>query len=62
MDPNVGGETRVCALQWEPPDNDGKQQLSVKRQDAKSLPKGAKEKMEDVLNKVGSDMRRIVGK
>jgi len=65
MDPNVGGETRVCSLEWAAPgkkSGEGKKQLSVKLQDAKLLPKAAKEKMEDVLNKVGSDMRKIVGK
>ncbi|MGB7100915.1 MAG: hypothetical protein WBD95_19400 [Xanthobacteraceae bacterium] len=62
MDPNVGGETRVCALQWGNPDKDGKKQLLVKRQETKSLPTGAKDRMESVLNKIGTDMRKIVGK
>jgi len=62
MDPNVGGDTRVCALQWSDPDKDGKKQLLIKRYDTRSLPTGAKDRMESVLKKIGTDMRKIVGK
>jgi len=62
MDPNVGGETRVCALQWdEKLDKDGKKQLTIKRQEPRSLPTSAKDRMESVLKKIGTDMRKIVG-
>lgn len=54
MDPNVGGETRVCALKLD----NGK--LSITRQPEKSLPKGAKDRMEGVLKKMSTDMRKIV--
>ena len=48
MDPNVGGETRVCALQID----QGK--LSVTRQPEAKLPRGAKDRMEGVLKKMST--------
>ena len=54
MDPNVGGETRVCALRLD----NGK--LSVVRQQEATLPKGAKDRMEGVLKKMSTDMRKVV--
>jgi 20S proteasome alpha/beta subunit len=54
MDPNVGGETRVCALRLD----NGK--LSVNRQPETALPKGAKDRMENVLKKMSTDMRKVV--
>jgi len=55
MDPNVGGDTRVCALKL-----DDKGKLSVTRQSEKGLPKGAKDRMEGVLKKMSTDMRKVV--
>lgn len=55
MDPNVGGETRVCTLQL-----DDKGKLTVTRQAESALPKGAKDRMEGVLKKMSTDMRKVV--
>ena len=64
MDPNVGGETRVCALQWDnaklPVGQALNTKLSVTRQVEASLPKGAKDRMEGVLKKMSTDMRKVV--
>ena len=64
MDPNVGGETRVCALQWDnsklPAGQANNTKLSVTRQAEATLPKGAKDRMEGVLKKMSTDMRKVV--
>ena len=64
MDTNVGGETRVCALQWDnaklPVGQALNTKLSVTRQVEASLPKGAKDRMEGVLKKMSTDMRKVV--
>ncbi len=56
MDPNVGGDTKVCVLKFE------KDKLVVKELKNSDLPRHAKEKMEAVLSKIGKDMRSLVGR
>ena len=55
MDPNVGGNTSVCTLK-----KDASGQLEIKRLDSKNLPINAKERMENVLKRIGTDMRKIL--
>jgi hypothetical protein len=50
----VGGDTRVSTLKFV------KGKVVVDTVDPKTLPVNAKEKMEEVLLQVGSDMRKLV--
>lgn len=56
MDPNVGGDTRVCCLQMK----NGR--LDVSQCGGAELPRKAREKMDLVLKEIGKDMQTIVGK
>jgi len=55
MDPNVGGDTRICVLKF----ND--KELEVKILEGGEIPQaGAKDKMEEILRKISTDMRETV--
>jgi 20S proteasome alpha/beta subunit len=56
MDPHVGGDTRVCTMQMI------KDKLTIVPISSNDLPAEAKEKMEGVLRKIGTDMRELVEK
>ena len=55
MDPNVGGETKICTLKF------NQEKLEVKVLKNNEVPQdGAKDKMEQVLRKISADMRKSV--
>ena len=54
MDPNVGGEAKLCKLVM------SGTQVIAEYVHRRSIPDSAKEKMENVLQKIGEDMKKIV--
>lgn len=55
MDPNVGGDTQICILKF------NEEKLEVKVLENNEIPQdGAKDKMEEVLRKISTDMRETV--
>ncbi len=54
MDPNVGGDTRVCTLKF------SGDKLKPVHVASASLPKDAKNRMEEVLKKISTDLRELV--
>ena len=54
MDPNVGGEAKLCKLIM------SGDQLIAEYVHRSSIPKAARAKIEQVLQKIGEDMRKIV--
>jgi len=56
MDINVGGNAKVCTLMW---DKDNKH-LVTEILKSEDIPKGAKAKMEKVLQAIGQDFQEII--
>ena len=55
MDPHVGGNTQICVLKFK------QEKLEVKVLENSEVPQdGAKDKMEEVLRKISTDMRETV--
>lgn len=54
MDPHVGGDAKLCKLHM------SGSQLVADYVHPRSVPQSAKEKMEEVLQKIGEDMKEIV--
>jgi len=55
MDPNVGGNTQICVLKFQ----DDKLVVTV-LENSKIPQSGAKDKMEDILRKISTEMRKTV--